>query len=98
MWIASGHCDMRKGMQGLALLVQEGLGRDPFYASSEIMWRSPSRRQPRPAKSRILRHIIFRCCSAVAERRHLVGNARRDRRRLQPSRVLCASFRHPRRL
>ncbi|WP_146258815.1 IS66 family insertion sequence element accessory protein TnpB, partial [Sinorhizobium medicae] len=32
MWIASGHCDMRKGMQGLALLVQEGLGRDPFYA------------------------------------------------------------------
>ncbi len=25
-----GHTDMRKGMQGLALLVQEGLGRDPF--------------------------------------------------------------------
>ena len=24
------HTDMRKGMQGLALLVQEGLGRDPF--------------------------------------------------------------------
>lgn len=23
VWIASGHCDMRKGMQGLALLVQE---------------------------------------------------------------------------
>lgn len=30
VWIASGHCDMRKGMQGLALIVQEGLGRDPF--------------------------------------------------------------------
>uniref|UniRef100_UPI0009DB7375 IS66 family insertion sequence element accessory protein TnpB n=1 Tax=Sinorhizobium medicae TaxID=110321 RepID=UPI0009DB7375 len=30
VWIASGHCDMRTGMQGLALLVQEGLGRDPF--------------------------------------------------------------------
>ena len=30
VWIASGHCDMRKGMQGLALTVQEGLGRDPF--------------------------------------------------------------------
>jgi transposase len=30
VWIASGHTDMRKGMQGLALLVQEGLGRDPF--------------------------------------------------------------------
>ena len=30
VWIASGHTDMRKGMNGLALLVQEGLGRDPF--------------------------------------------------------------------
>ena len=30
VWIATGHTDMRKGMQGLALLVQEGLGRDPF--------------------------------------------------------------------
>ena len=30
IWIATGHTDMRKGMQGLALLVQEGLKRDPF--------------------------------------------------------------------
>jgi transposase len=30
IWIASGHTDMRKGMNGLALPVQEGLGRDPF--------------------------------------------------------------------
>ena len=30
IWIATGHTDMRKGMQGLALLVQQGLGRDPF--------------------------------------------------------------------
>ena len=30
IWIATGATDMRKGMQGLALLVQEGLGRDPF--------------------------------------------------------------------
>ena len=30
IWIATGHTDMRKGMPGLALLVQEGLGRDPF--------------------------------------------------------------------
>ena len=30
IWIATGHTDMRKGMQGLALLVQEGHGRDPF--------------------------------------------------------------------
>ena len=30
IWIATGHTDMRKGMNGLALLVQEGLSRDPF--------------------------------------------------------------------
>ncbi|WP_143078316.1 IS66 family insertion sequence element accessory protein TnpB, partial [Devosia psychrophila] len=29
VWLASGHTDMRKGMGGLARLVQEGLGRDP---------------------------------------------------------------------
>ena len=29
-WIATGQTDMRKGMQGLSLLVQESLGRDPF--------------------------------------------------------------------
>jgi hypothetical protein len=30
VWLTSGHTDMRKGMGGLALLIQEGLGRDPF--------------------------------------------------------------------
>jgi transposase len=29
VWIATGHTDMRRGMQGLALQVQEGLRRDP---------------------------------------------------------------------
>ena len=29
VWIATGHTDMRKGMPGLALLVQEHLKRDP---------------------------------------------------------------------
>jgi transposase len=30
IWLASGHTDMRRGMHGLALQVQEALGRDPF--------------------------------------------------------------------
>jgi len=30
VWIASGYTDMRKGMPGLALLVQEHFMRDPF--------------------------------------------------------------------
>lgn len=29
VWIATGHTDMRNGMQGLALIVQEHLKRDP---------------------------------------------------------------------
>lgn len=29
VWIASGHTDMRRGMNSLALQVQEGLGRNP---------------------------------------------------------------------
>ena len=29
VWLAAGHTDMRKGMNGLALLVQEALKRDP---------------------------------------------------------------------
>ena len=29
VWIATGHCDMRRGMIGLALQVQEGLKRNP---------------------------------------------------------------------
>ena len=29
VWIAAGHTDMRRGMQGLALQVQEQLRRDP---------------------------------------------------------------------
>ena len=29
VWIAMGHTDMRKGMQGLALMVQQNLQRDP---------------------------------------------------------------------
>jgi transposase len=30
VWIATGHTDMRRGMQGLALTVQESLQRDPY--------------------------------------------------------------------
>ncbi len=38
IWIATGVTDMRKGMQGLALLVQEGLKRDP-HAGDLYMFR-----------------------------------------------------------
>ena len=30
VWVAMGHTDMRRGMQSLALMVQQHLHRDPF--------------------------------------------------------------------
>ena len=41
VWLASGVTDMRKGMPGLSLLVQEGLGRDP-YAGDLYVFRGRS--------------------------------------------------------
>ena len=38
VWIATGHTDMRRGMNGLALLVQEGLKCDP-HASDLFIFR-----------------------------------------------------------
>jgi len=34
VWLAAGHTDMRKGFDGLALLVQETLKRDPHSGLS----------------------------------------------------------------
>ena len=45
VWIATGHTDMRRGMQGLALQVQEQLKRDPtpaistFFGGAGAIWR-----------------------------------------------------------
>ena len=45
VWIATGHTDMRRGMQGLALQVQEQLKRDPhcgdlyIFRGAEAIWR-----------------------------------------------------------
>jgi transposase len=33
VWIATGHTDMRRGMNSLALLVQEAFMRDPHAAT-----------------------------------------------------------------
>ena len=34
VWLATGHTDMRRGMRGLSLQVQEVLKRDPFGGMS----------------------------------------------------------------
>lgn len=38
VWIALGHTDMRKGIQGLALLVQQGLKRNPHSGDLFVFW------------------------------------------------------------
>ncbi len=55
VWIATGHTDMRRGMRGLALQVQEGLGRDPFagdvYVFRGTRSKAGDRRPPDRVKS-----------------------------------------------
>jgi transposase len=41
VWIATGHTDMRRGMQSLALMIQESFKRDPF-ASDLYIFRGPA--------------------------------------------------------
>ncbi len=36
IWIATGHTDMRRGMHGLALQVQQGLKRDPHAGDGRV--------------------------------------------------------------
>jgi len=43
IWIATGHADMRKGMPGLSLLVQEHFKRDPSPATSSFSAAGPDR-------------------------------------------------------
>ncbi len=40
VWLAAGHTDMRRGMNSLALQVQQTLGRDPF-AGDLYVFRGP---------------------------------------------------------
>ena len=41
VWLATGHTDMRRGMNSLALQVQEGLKRDP-HAGDLYVFRGKS--------------------------------------------------------
>ena len=36
VWLATGHTDMRKGFDGLAVLVQDHLRRDPFSGQAFV--------------------------------------------------------------
>jgi transposase len=59
IWIATGHTDMRRGMRGLALQVQEGLGRDPFLCVERDYVAARSRHGQLRGHDQFCRHIIF---------------------------------------
>ena len=42
VWLAVGHTDMRRGMNSLAMQVQEGLKRDPLPAIFMFPWQTRS--------------------------------------------------------
>ena len=50
VWIATGHSDMRRGMQGLALQVQEQLKRDPPLCVGRYYVAAGACRQPGRAR------------------------------------------------
>ena len=65
VWLAVGRTDMRRGMNGLALQIQEALRRDPHAGGAcafDLIWHS------RPKPGPITRHQARR---APRRRRHL---------------------------
>ena len=64
VWIAMGHTDMRKGMQGLALMVQQSLKRDPhggdlfvFRGRAGSLVKISAFERKRPAKKPFPEHL-----------------------------------------
>ncbi|MDX8496689.1 IS66 family insertion sequence element accessory protein TnpB, partial [Mesorhizobium sp. VK22B] len=57
--VATKPVDFRKGAEGLAALVRETMGADPFLCVGRDYVSEPSWPQPEPAPFGIFRHIIF---------------------------------------
>ena len=97
VWIATGHTDMRRGMNSLALQVQEGLKRDPHLCVGREYVAVRLRGVPFGGNADLRRHIMFRGFRAAATAYPWVGNALDACPRHPPCPVRGASSRHPRR-
>ncbi len=73
VWLATGHTDMRKGIGGLSLLVQEVLGRDPFCGHLFVF------RGRRSDLIKIVWHDGQGGCPRPPRRRTASGHRRRNR-------------------
>jgi transposase len=58
VWLACGRTDMRKGMDGLAMLAQQVLNEDPFICVGVIMWRRRRVVRDFATAGGLSRHII----------------------------------------
>ena len=59
VWIATGHTDMRRGMNSLALLVQEAFKCNPHLCVGRRYVAAPSRSEQFRGFDEFCRHIIF---------------------------------------
>ena len=88
VWIATGHTDMRRGMQGLALQVQEQLKRDPHVCVGREYVSARSRSRGFRSVLGFRRHIMS---DAFQQAQHRIlgfeasGVGARDPRLFQPS-------------
>ncbi len=64
VWLVTGHTDMRKGFDGLALIVQETLKRDPHLCVGRDYVAAASREARFRGSAPSRRHIII--CSRAA--------------------------------
>jgi hypothetical protein len=95
--LALGYTDMRKGMDGLAMLVQETLKKDPFICGgTDYVAARPLNLRVQPSL-RVRRYIIFRCCPAAVRQRPWGGNERCGRQPRRPCRGHGASSQRLRR-
>ena len=66
VWLAVGRTDMRRGMNGLALQVQEALRRDPHLCVGRDYVAARSIGAQFGGNADLCRHIIFRSVPAAA--------------------------------
>ena len=94
VWIATGHTDMRRGMNSLALLVQEALKCDPHLCIGVHYVAAPSRNAQLCGHRELCRHIMIRCFPTIATPSLWVGTGPVACPRHPPCPIQGASSRH----
>ncbi len=97
VWLSVGRTDMRRGMNGLALQVQETLGRDPFLCGGCRYVAEATEGRAGTGDARLSPPHNLRCFPGAAGQHPSVGSEHFDHSRHPPLRDRAASSRRPRR-